>query len=88
MSPEMREEEIHEAIGDLLARFTNGRIEPISFCWQKRNYRVSELHGNWVDRTVIPPLHGFTVTTEEGELMELSYQEGNPIWRLERIFLE
>jgi len=88
MSPDNREEEIHEPIGDVLARFRKGMIEPISFRWRRRGHRVVELHGTWVDRSVTPPLHGFTVTTEDGDLMELSYQEGNPVWRLERVFLE
>ena len=74
-------------VGNLLARFDGGGIEPLSFRWRRREYRVTALNARWIDRTLSPPLHGFTVTVESGDLFELSYQEGEALWRLERIFL-
>ncbi|MFQ5655336.1 MAG: hypothetical protein ACE5GW_11480 [Planctomycetota bacterium] len=88
MSPTYREEPIHEPVGGLIARFDRGRIEPLSFHWRRRDYRVARVNASWVDRSISPPTHGFTVTEEGGDVFELAYQEGNPVWRLERIFLQ
>jgi hypothetical protein len=46
------------------------------------------MHASWIDRSVHPPVHGFTVTLETDDLMELAYQAGDLVWRLERLFLE
>ncbi len=84
---ELHEESIDEPVGALLARFDGRGIEPVSFQWRRRNYQVKQLNARWIDRTLSPALHGFTVTVGSGDIFELSYQEGEALWRLERIFL-
>jgi len=83
---EIHEETVHEPVGALIARFDGRGMEPLSFQWRRRGYRVRELNARWIDRTIAPPLHGFTVTVESGDIVELSYQESAG-WLLERIFL-
>lgn len=87
MCAAIREEGIHEPVGNLIARFDGGRIDPLAFRWRQRDYRVERVNARWVDRSRVPHTHGFTVTIESGDIVELAYQEGNPVWRLERIFL-
>ncbi|MEE8141565.1 MAG: hypothetical protein V3T77_00550 [Planctomycetota bacterium] len=84
----LHEEEIHEPIDEVLARFARGRIDPLSFQWRRRRYRVTGVNARWLDRSSQPATHGFTVTVESGDVFELAYQQGNPVWRLERIFLQ
>ena len=55
---------------------------------RRRLYRVERVNTNWVDRQLTPCTHGFTVTVESGDIFELAYQEGNPVWRLERVFVQ
>ncbi|MGA1202269.1 MAG: DUF6504 family protein [Planctomycetota bacterium] len=84
---EMHEERIHEPIGSLIARFEGAGIAPLSFRWRRREYTVRALNARWTDRSIQPSVHGFTVTVDSGDVFELSYQEGEGLWRLERIFL-
>jgi hypothetical protein len=46
------------------------------------------MHASWIDRSIQPPVHGFTVTLETDDLLELAYQEGDLVWRVERLFLQ
>ena len=84
---ELHEEPVHEPVGSLVARFDGRGISPLSFHWRRRDYRVRQLNARWIDRSLNPALHGFTVTVDSGDVFELSYQEGEALWRLERIFL-
>ncbi len=84
---EIHEEIIDEPIVRLVARFDGRGIHPLSFCWRRHDYRVEQLNARWIDRTLQPALHGFTVTVESGDIFELSYQEGDSLWRVVRVFL-
>ncbi len=84
----MREEEIHEALDEVVACFRGGKVEIRSLCWRGRHHVVTQMHASWIDRAVHPPVHGFTVTLETDDLMELAYQAGDLVWRVERLFLE
>jgi hypothetical protein len=85
---EIHEEEIHESLDEVVACFRGGKIEIRSLCWRGRHHVVTQMHASWIDRSVHPPVHGFTVTLETDDLMELAYQAGDLVWRLERLFLE
>ncbi len=86
--PVYHEEEIDEPIGEVVARFSRGRIDPLSFRWRTREHRVHRVNAYWVDRNTQPTVHSFTVTVDTGDIYELAYREGDPIWRLERVFVE
>ena len=85
---EIHEEEIHESLDEVVACFRGGKIEIRSLSWRGRQHRVERMHASWIDRAVQPPVHGFTVTLESDDLMELAYQEGDLDWRLERLLLQ
>ncbi len=84
----VREETIDEPLDEVVIRFHADRMEVVSLCWNRRPLKVVQNHSHWVDRTLQPPLHGFTVTVDSGDILELAYQEGQAVWRLDRIFLE
>ena len=55
---------------------SGGKIEIRSLCWRGRQHRVKQMHASWIDRAVQPPVHGFTVTLETDDLMELAGMDG------------
>ncbi|MDE0958777.1 MAG: hypothetical protein OSB12_09085 [Planctomycetota bacterium] len=85
---EVREEEIHEALDEVVAAFRGGAIEIRSLVWRGRSFAIQQMHASWIDRSIQPPVHGFTVTLETDDLLELAYQEGDLVWRVERLFLQ
>ena len=84
----VREERVDEPLEEVVIRYRNDRVEVISLCWNRRSFKVTENHSHWVDRSFQPPVHGFTVTVDSGDILELAFQEGQATWRLERVFLE
>ena len=84
----VREEVIDEPLEEVVIRFRQDQMEVVSLCWNRRPLKVTQQHSHWVDRSLQPPIHGFTVTVDSGDILELAYQEGQSIWRLERVFLE
>lgn len=77
-----------EPISKVFVLFENGKIKPLSFCWSKRNYKVSRNNMCWVDRKSRPVKYGFSVTVESGEIFQLCYREGDPIWKVESIIVQ
>ncbi len=73
---------VDEPLAWVEARFEKGAISPTAFRWGPREFRVSAVHARWVDRAARPVRHGFSVGVEQGGVMELSYREGDPVWRL------
>ncbi|MGE4618665.1 MAG: hypothetical protein AAEJ04_02525 [Planctomycetota bacterium] len=86
--PEIHEQEIHEPLEEVVASFRGGKIEIQRLRWRGRRYTVQQMHASWTDRTTQPPVHGFTVSLESGDLLELAYQEGVLTWQVERLFLQ
>ena len=84
----VREEVIDEPLDEVLVRFHRDQMEVVSLQWNNRPLKVTRQHSHWVDRSLQPPIHGFTVTVDSGDILELAFQEGQSTWRLERIFLE
>ena len=85
---EIQEEEIHEALDEVVACFRGGKIEIRSLSWRGRQHRVERMHASWIDRSLQPPVHGFTVTLDTDDLMEIAFQEEDLMWRVERLFLQ
>ena len=84
----VREETIDEPLEEVVIRFHADRMDVVSLCWNRRSFKVTHQHSHWVDRSLQPPIHGFTVTVDSGDILELAYQEGAATWRLEKIFIE
>ena len=74
------ETRIDEPLAWVEARFERGAISPRAFRWGRRELRVASVNARWVDRAARPPRHGFSVTVETGEVIELEWREGDPVW--------
>ena len=84
----MHEEAIDEPLSKVYVVFEEGKIRPIALLWSQRRYRVQRVNSDWVDRSLRPHRHGFSLTTESGEIFQVSYEDGNPVWRLDYILTE
>jgi hypothetical protein len=59
------------------------KLFPVAVLWRERWLWVSRINAEWRDRSLRPHRYGFSVTAENGEIFQLRYEEGNPVWRLE-----
>ena len=84
----MYEERVDEPLRKVYVLFGEGRIRPIALLRGERKYRISRVNASWVDRSLRPARHGFSVTVDSGEIFQLLYTEGDPVWRLESVLLE
>jgi hypothetical protein len=84
----MHEESIDEPLRKVYALFDEGKIQPLALEWGKQNLKVTRINSNWIDRSLRPHRHGFSLTMETGEIFQVSYEEGNPVWRLEYILMD
>lgn len=84
----MKEERVNDPISKIFVLFEKGEIKPIEFYWAKRNYKVTKNNMYWIDRKVRPIQYGFSVTVESGEIFQLIYREGDPVWRIETVILK
>ena len=79
----MYEEPINEILEKTYVSFSPGGFRPLAFFRGSRRYRVRRINSRWVDRSLSPPRHGFSITSDTGEIFQLNYTEGEPFWRLE-----
>ena len=84
----MHEESIDEPLSKVYALFAGGKIQPVALLWGTRRYRVERINSTWVDRSPRRPRHGFSLTVDSGEIFQVSYEEGNPVWKLEHVLTE
>ncbi len=77
MSPR---EHVDDPLSWVLARFEKGAIHPIGFRWKQREFAVTSVNARWTDRSTRPIRWCFAVTVGSGEVMELVYREGDPVW--------
>jgi hypothetical protein len=84
----MREVSIDEPLRKVYALFEDGKIQPMAIEWGKRRMKVARVNSRWVDRSLRPPRHGFSLTMDTGEIFQVSYEEGNPVWRLEYVLTD
>ena len=81
------QELVDDPLAWIIARFEKGVIHPIRFRWAGRELQVDRVHARWVDRAARPACHYFSVSVSSGEIIELRYQEGDPVWRITRVDL-
>lgn len=84
----MHEETINEPLRKVFALFEEGKIHPLALEWGQRKLKVTRVNSTWIDRSLRPCRHGFSLTMETGEIFQVSYEEGNPVWRLEYILMD
>jgi|SoiMethySBSTD1v2_1073268.scaffolds.fasta_scaffold26919_2 hypothetical protein len=84
----MNEVPINEPLRKVYALFEEGKIRPIAIEWGKQKLKVTRVNSSWIDRSLRPFRHGFSLTMEAGEIFQISYEEGNPVWRLEYILTD
>ena len=84
----MHEEPIDEPLPKVLALFAEGKIQPLALEWSRRRWNVTRVNSSWVDRSLRPHRRGFSLTMENGDIFQVSYEEGSPTWRLEYILTD
>ncbi len=84
----MYEEFVDEVLPKTYVFFSPAGFRPTAFVRGSRRYQVRRVNASWVDRTLQPPRHGFSITSDTGEIFQLSYTEGEPFWRLESVLNE
>ena len=84
----MYEEVLDEVLPKTYVFFGPGGFRPLAFFRGTRRYQVRRINASWVDRSLTPPRHGFSITSHTGEIFQLNYTEGEPFWRLESILNE
>ena len=83
----MQEETIREPLGWVDVRFHAGRIDPLAFRWGSRTFEVRKVNAAWTDRETAPLRRFFSVTVRSGEVFQICYQEGDPVWTLDSLLL-
>ena len=83
----MGEERVDEKLARLVVRYEGGRVDPVEFRWGAREFRVKSVNARWVDRSTRPVRWFFSVTAESGEVFQLSYREGEPVWYVDRVLV-
>ena len=83
----MGETEIHEKLARVTVRYAGGKIEPLEFRWGTRDLKVQSVNARWVDRATRPLKYFFSVILTTGEVVVLSYREGEPVWYLESVLV-
>ena len=81
----MAETEIHEKLARILVRYEPGRIEPLELRWGTRDLRVASVNARWVDRATRPIKYFFSVRIDSGEVLILSWREGESVWYVDSI---
>ena len=82
------EEILDEVLPATYVTFNPQGFAPTAFLRGGRRYDVRRLNAHWVDRSLCPPRHSFSVTVATGDVYQLSYTQGEPFWRLESIVSE
>lgn len=81
----MAEAEIHEKLARVVVRYEGGRIDPLEVRWRTRDLPVRAVNARWIDRATRPWRWFFSVTTSTGEVLILSWREGEPLWYVEGV---
>lgn len=83
----MAETEIHEKLGRVVVRYEGGKIEPLELRWGTRELKVRSVNARWTDRATRPFKYFFSVSLATGEVVVLSWREGEALWYLESVLV-
>ncbi len=75
--------DVHEPI-EVSAVFLRGRLKPVSFMWNRRHYKITEVTGIYKYSVGVSKCYGYTVVSG-ADVYELSLNTGEMAWRLEKI---
>ncbi len=78
----MSVEHVDDPLAWMIARFEKGAIHPVLFRWKQRELMVTSINARWTDRSTRPIRWCFAVSVASGEVLELVYREGDPVWRV------
>ena len=81
----MAEAEIHEKLARVVVRYEGGRIDPLELRGKTRDLAVRAVNARWIDRATRPWRYFFSVSTTTGEVLILSWREGEGLWYLESV---
>lgn len=79
------QERVDDPLAWVEARFEKGAIHPLRLRWKTREFEVRAVHARWVDRGTRPVRWFFSVSVPSGEILELCYREGDPVWVVTRV---
>lgn len=81
---------MYEEIGELIEAiviFKNGKLLPQSFIWKERKYLVEQVNLEHQKKQGTSTLFCYSVSAQ-GNSYELSFDNVNLIWKLERLWTE
>ena len=81
-------ERLNEPLAWVEARFEKGAIAPLRFRWKSREFAVSATNARWTDRETRPIRWCFSVSVATGEVVELCFREGDPVWYVTGVMVE
>jgi len=76
--------DVHEPI-EVSAVFVRGRLKPVSFIWNRRYYKISQITGAYRYFIGASKCYGYTVKSG-ADLYEISLNTGEMLWHLEKIY--
>ncbi len=77
------EESLNERI-EVLARFKNGKIQPLAFFWNNKEYKIKNITYNWQERRGQEVISYFSVNTG-ADLYQVSFNNSTFNWHLNKI---
>ncbi|MBD3232120.1 MAG: hypothetical protein GF315_00180 [candidate division Zixibacteria bacterium] len=80
-------QDINEAV-NVIALFTKGKITPIKFQWNNKPVKVMQVTGKWKSSNGRFNIRHFTVIDESDNFMQLSYDDQQLAWTLDRIWVD
>ena len=83
----MAETEIHEKLARVVVRYEGGKIEPLELRWGTRDLKVRSVNARWTDRAARPYKYFFSVSLAGGEVVILSWREGEALWYVESVLV-
>lgn len=67
---------------NVLASFTNKKLEPMCFTWQNREYTVEKINFVHVAKEGISNLVHFSITTDSNDTYQLTFNTKDLYWTL------
>ncbi len=73
---------------DVIALFISGKVKPIKFRWKNRPIKINQVTGRWKTDAGRYKIRHFAVVDDSDNFFQLSYDERDLRWMLEKIWVE